>query len=167
MRNPVHLRWSMASVHFTPVLFHPRFGSDSLGNEPIERERSLMQLSICSYSFHGTLAAGERDIFRYITDCIVGSEGGVRLEPFEFYRNAGKLEFNSTINGVGAGVNGHLKSQEHWIAALQGQEPLLPTAEVALNTMLISEGIYLSEQLGREVTADEVRERSVSTAVKL
>jgi len=28
--------------------------------------------------------------------------------------------------------------------------------------MLISEGIYLSEQLGREVTADEVRERSVS-----
>ena len=28
--------------------------------------------------------------------------------------------------------------------------------------MLISEGMYLSEQLGREVTADEVRERSVS-----
>ena len=28
--------------------------------------------------------------------------------------------------------------------------------------MLISEGIYFSEQLGREVTADEVRERSVS-----
>ena len=99
--------------------------------------------------------------------CIVGSEGGVRLEPFEFYRNLGKLEFNCTVNGSGAGVNGHLKSQEHWIAALRGQEPLLPTAEVALNTMLISEGIYLSEKLGREVTADEVRERSVSTAVKL
>jgi hypothetical protein len=28
--------------------------------------------------------------------------------------------------------------------------------------MLISEGIYLSHQLGCEVTADEVRERSVS-----
>jgi hypothetical protein len=27
--------------------------------------------------------------------------------------------------------------------------------------MLISEGIYLSNQLGSEVTADEVRERSV------
>ena len=39
---------------------------------------------------------------------------------------------------------------------------LLPSADLALNTMLISEGIYLSEQLGREVTADEVRERSVS-----
>jgi hypothetical protein len=30
--------------------------------------------------------------------------------------------------------------------------------------MLISEGIYLSEKLGREVTADEVRKASVSTA---
>ncbi len=28
--------------------------------------------------------------------------------------------------------------------------------------MLISEGIYLSDQVGREVTADEVQERSVS-----
>jgi len=39
---------------------------------------------------------------------------------------------------------------------------LLPSAELALNTMLISEGIYLSDQVGREVTADEVRERSLS-----
>jgi hypothetical protein len=31
--------------------------------------------------------------------------------------------------------------------------------------MLISEGIYLSDRLGREVTAEEVREHSVSTAV--
>ena len=45
--------------------------------------------------------------------------------------------------------------------------PLLPTAELALNTMLISEGIYLSDQLGREVTAEEVETLSISTAVKL
>ena len=50
----------------------------------------------------------------------------------------------------------------HWVAALQGRVELLPSAELALNTMLISEGIYLSDQLGREVTAEEVRERSVS-----
>ena len=37
---------------------------------------------------------------------------------------------------------------------------LLPSGELALNTMLISEGIYLSDQLAREVTADEVRETS-------
>jgi hypothetical protein len=33
--------------------------------------------------------------------------------------------------------------------------------------MLISEGIYLSEKLGREVTADEVKEKSDSTAVAI
>ena len=56
------------------------------------------------------------------------------------------------------------ESQRHWVAALQGRDTLLPTAEIALNTMLISEGIYLAEKLGREVSADEVREKSVSTA---
>jgi len=44
---------------------------------------------------------------------------------------------------------------------------LLPIAEIALNTMLICEGIYLSDQLGREVTADEVRASSKSTAIEL
>ncbi|NUP99408.1 MAG: gfo/Idh/MocA family oxidoreductase, partial [Armatimonadetes bacterium] len=53
----------------------------------------------------------------------------------------------------------------HWIAAQQGRVPLLPTAECALATMLISEGIYLSDRLGREVTRDEVLEHSASTAV--
>ncbi len=56
--------------------------------------------------------------------------------------------------------------QPHWIAALQGRVPLLPTAELALQTMLISEGIYLSDRLGREVTAGEVLENSTSTAAK-
>ena len=48
-----------------------------------------------------------------------------------------------------------------------GHVELLPTAELALNTMLISEGIYLSDKLDREVTAEEVREMSISTSVKL
>ena len=48
-----------------------------------------------------------------------------------------------------------------------GYVELLPTAELALNTMLISEGIYLSSKLGHEVTAEEVKEMSVSTSVKL
>jgi hypothetical protein len=30
--------------------------------------------------------------------------------------------------------------------------------------MLISEGIYLSEKLGREVTAEEIKENSISTS---
>jgi len=42
--------------------------------------------------------------------------------------------------------------------------PLIPSAACALNTMLISEGIYLSERLGREVTAEDVLAHSISTA---
>jgi predicted dehydrogenase len=57
--------------------------------------------------------------------------------------------------------------QQHWVRALLGRVELLPTAELALNTMLISEAIYLSDKLGREVTADEVIQASVSTAVSL
>ena len=56
-------------------------------------------------------------------------------------------------------------AQHHWVAALQGRVELLPTAELALSAMLISEGIFLSEKLGREVTAEEVRAASVSTAI--
>ncbi len=107
---------------------------------------------------------------------VVGSEGGVRLEPFGFYHNAGDLALNSSadlgqfdyrlhnVHEIGDVFDG---PQHHWIAALQGRVGLLPTAEIALNTMLISEGIYRSEQLDREVTAAAVREMSTSTAVDI
>jgi predicted dehydrogenase len=107
---------------------------------------------------------------------VVGSEGGVRLEPFGYFQSAGHLDLNATadldrfmfrvhsVDGVG---DEYESPQHHWVAALQGRVDLLPTAELALNTMLISEGIYLSEQLGREVSAEEVRESSISTAVQV
>jgi predicted dehydrogenase len=107
---------------------------------------------------------------------VVGSEGGVRLDPFGYYHNIQDLALNCTadlgqfdyrqhnVHEIGDVYD---SSQHHWIAALQGRVPLLPTAAVALNTMLISEGIYLSEKLGREVTADEVKEKSDSTAVAI
>jgi predicted dehydrogenase len=104
---------------------------------------------------------------------VLGSTGGVRLQPFGFFHAAGDLDLNSTadldkfmlrqhnVQGIGDEYDG---PQNHWIAALQGRVELLPTAELALAAMLISEGIYLSEKLGREVTADEVRKASVSSA---
>ena len=102
---------------------------------------------------------------------IVGTLGGVRLEPFGYYHNIGDLEVSSTVNldqmsyrwkNVHEGGDVYDSAGHHWVAALQGRVDLLPSAELALNTMLISEGIYLSDQLGCEVTAEEVRERSVS-----
>lgn len=107
---------------------------------------------------------------------IAGTEGGVKIEPFGFYNNIGDLELNATANldsftwrrgQLRENVDAEEGSQQHWVAALQGRVPLLPTAELGLKTMLISEGIYLSSQLGREVTAEDVRKNSKSTAVKL
>ena len=107
---------------------------------------------------------------------IFGSEGGIRLHPFGFFRSVGDLDLDSTtildrfdyrIHTVRENGDAYDSGQEHWIAALQGRVELLPTAQLALNTMLISEGIYLSDKLAREVTADEVRELSVSTAVSV
>ena len=107
---------------------------------------------------------------------VVGSEGGVRIDPFGFYHNIGDISLDSTadlgqfdyrMHNVHEIGDVYDSSQHHWIAANQGRVELLPTAKIALNTMLISEGIYLSEKLGREVTADEVREMSQSTAVDI
>jgi predicted dehydrogenase len=108
---------------------------------------------------------------------IVGSEGGVRLDPFGYYQSIGDLDINGEVDLQvfnrrvhlleGEGAEAYDSPQQHWAAALQGKVDLLPTAEVALNTMLISEGIYLSHQLGREVTHEEVKQHSQSTAVKV
>jgi predicted dehydrogenase len=107
---------------------------------------------------------------------VVGSKGGVRLNPFGFFHSIGDLSLNSTANlgefnyrmhNVHEQGDIYDSAQHHWVAALQGRVDLLPSAELALNTMLISEGIYLSSELGREVTAEEVRENSKSTAIEV
>lgn len=107
---------------------------------------------------------------------VVGSKGGVRLEPFGFYQSLGDLDLDCTtdldrfdfrLHTVREQKDVYDSPQHHWVAALQGRVELLPIAEAALNTMLISEGIYLSNKLGREVTAEEIKENSISTAVKL
>lgn len=107
---------------------------------------------------------------------VVGSDGGVRLEPFGYYHNIDDVALNSTadlgqfeyrMHNVHEIGDIYDSSQHHWIAANQGRVDLLPTAALALNTMLISEGIYRSEELGRELTAEEVKELSKSTAVDI
>lgn len=105
-----------------------------------------------------------------------GSLGGVRLDPFGFYTTIGDMEMDGTFNLKQAEFRLHAtdpnydafdSAERHWVARLQGRTPGVDTASIGLATMLISEGIYLSQQLGREVTPDEVREHSVSTALKV
>jgi predicted dehydrogenase len=107
---------------------------------------------------------------------LVGTLGGICLEPFGFFQSLGDLDVNTTVDldtfaqrthDLRPNAAAYAGPQQHWAAALQGRVDLLPTAELALNTMLISEGIYLSDRLGREVTAKEVVQASESTAIPL
>jgi predicted dehydrogenase len=107
---------------------------------------------------------------------ILGSEGGIRIKPFGVFRSLGDLDLNCSANLAAFDERKHsLREnfdafdgpQQHWIATLQGRVAAMPTAEIALNTMLISEGIYLSGQQGREVTREEIIKNSISSAVEL
>lgn len=116
--------------------------------------------------------------------CIVGSKGGIRLTPFGsgddegfgFYYSVGDLNIDGSVNlsafdervhDLRENADAYDSHARHWIAALQGRVELLPTDDLALNTMLISEGIYLSDRLDREVTAEEVKASSQSVAIQL
>ncbi|MBT3377456.1 MAG: Gfo/Idh/MocA family oxidoreductase [Lentisphaerae bacterium] len=105
---------------------------------------------------------------------VCGSKGGIKLNPLTYFSSLSDMPMSSTFDLKGSNTRWHScfpetawydSSQKHWIGALLGKVPLLPCAEYALNTALISEGIFMSAKLGRELSADEIREKSVSTAI--
>jgi predicted dehydrogenase len=107
---------------------------------------------------------------------LAGTQGGIRLSPFSFHTTIADMEADCTfdLNNIenrwkmmNQNDDAYENSQKHWVAALQGRVELLPTAEVTLQTLLISEGIYLSDQLQREVAAEEVIALSKSSALVL
>jgi len=105
-----------------------------------------------------------------------GSKGGVRLSPFSFHSTVADMEMDGTFDLDGANTRWHRcipntdaydGPQPHWVAALQGRVPLIDTAGIALATMKISEGVFLSGKVGREVTDAEIDKESKSSAVKV
>ncbi|MGM0829843.1 MAG: Gfo/Idh/MocA family protein [Bacillota bacterium] len=114
---------------------------------------------------------------------LVGNQGGIQFPgytngvstPFSYHTSICDIDMDGTFDLGAADYRWHQlqentdaydSSQHHWIAALQGRVELLPTAEIALQTMLISEGIYLSNLLNREVTAEEVISKSKTQVLK-
>jgi predicted dehydrogenase len=114
---------------------------------------------------------------RYAEDessAVVGTRGGVRLDPFEYVSTVAGVEMRAD-----ADLDEYLFRQQyldgergrvayetgiwadplyHWIETLRGRTGPLPTAELALESMVVLEGIYRSAELGREVTREEVVE---------
>ncbi len=102
---------------------------------------------------------------------ILGSKGGVRLDPFSYHYTEHDIVFNATIDENDLNFRSetvhpermlYRSSQGHWLGALRERCPLLPTAEIALGTQMIQEGLYLSQDMGRQVTVEEVLAASVS-----
>jgi predicted dehydrogenase len=110
-------------------------------------------------------------------DYVYGTKGGVRIDPpeqqggqilsapIQYYATIGDIEMDGTMElrqtdwrwqQVDPSVVHYTESQRHWISAQLGIVPLLDTAGIALTTAFITEGIYLSQHLGREVTAQEI-----------
>jgi predicted dehydrogenase len=104
---------------------------------------------------------------------VLGTKGGIKLDPFAYFTTTADMELSGTFDLKMAEFRLHATEpeysaydspQHHWIATLQGRVAGIDTAAVALNTALISEGIYMSARAGREVTPEEVRAQSASTS---
>ena len=161
MGNPTVLRISGKTYQETAIdpkrLETSGYNVEELGLGFIRLENNLTLDIIEAWAVHMDNFEGSS---------IFGSEGGIRLQPFGFFRSVGDLDLDSTalldrfdyrIHTVRENGDAYDSPQQHWIAFLQNRVELLPTAQIALNAMLISEGIYLSDKLGREVTADANR----------
>ena len=98
-------------------------------------------------------------------DHVYGAQAGLRLEPFSYFSTVCDMEMDGAFDLKKADwrwhqcnptEEGYDHSQRHWIWAQLGRVPLLDTAGIALKTAQITEGIYLSQHLGREVTALDI-----------
>jgi len=98
-------------------------------------------------------------------DHVFGSKGGVRVDPLAYFSTLGDMEMDATFDLKQADWRWHQcdpmtaafdNSQRHWMWAQLGRVPLLETASIALKTALITEGIYVSNHYGREVTVAEI-----------
>lgn len=93
-----------------------------------------MEISICSYSFHRSLAAGQQDIFQYISDC--KALGATHLEPWIAHFGTGRSSSPKFTNG------GHSR-EEMWstLRALMQQPP--PVLGPDDNPRTVEDGDYL------------------------
>ncbi|UPW01442.1 Gfo/Idh/MocA family oxidoreductase [Halorussus gelatinilyticus] len=106
------------------------------------------------------------------SSALVGTRGGVRLDPFEYYATVGDVEMRASADleeylfrrQYLRGERGEAAYDAglwadplyHWVADLLGHREAPPTADLALESMAVTDGIYRSADLGREVTREEI-----------
>lgn len=107
---------------------------------------------------------------------LAGNKGGIAFDPFSYHNLTCDMQLDATVDLGALNYRNHTvhpenamydSSQVHWINVLRGNCDQIPTDEIGLNTSLLQEGIFLSNQLKREVTADEIRAMSRPTSIEV
>ena len=107
---------------------------------------------------------------------IMGAKGGLSLSrPMTFLSEIAGYPATTTFDMGAENYRTHQldssrvyfdNSLHHLIGGLRGDCEFIKTREIALQTMLISEGIFMSSECGHEVSAQEIRETSKSCYIK-
>lgn len=92
----------------------------------------------------------------------MGSQGGLRLDPFTFFSNIHGIDGNTTfdLNGFEYRQNaydpnwaGYSSSQQHWVWAVLGRVPQIRTDLIGVRVCEITEMMYKSAEQHRELRA--------------
>jgi predicted dehydrogenase len=113
---------------------------------------------------------------RFPPSFVAGSKGGLSLgdelvftSEMAGYPAKTKFDLGAEVyrtHQIDPTLSLYDNSIAHWVGALRGECELYDTKRIALETMLVSEGIYQSGAKGREVTAEEIRKDSVPSYIK-
>ena len=89
---------------------------------------------------------------------ILGTEGGLKLEPLTLVRNMGRYQVDVTPK-VPAEPDipfyAHRKVTSHLVRVIRGEERMIVERAQVLNVMRALDGLYRSAEQGREVWLDE------------
>jgi len=85
---------------------------------------------------------------------ILGSEGGLVLDPLTLVTNMGKYQVNINPQ-VPADRNvefsGHWEETQHFVNVINGKEELIVKREEVLNVMRTLDALYQSAKEGKEI----------------
>jgi predicted dehydrogenase len=94
-------------------------------------------------------------------DCIMGSKGGLRLNPLTMFTDVAGIQVDHALDvesykrhqqSVDENTEGYASSQKNFVWAQLGRVPLVDSASIALKVTYITDAMYRSAESGREVS---------------
>lgn len=182
--SPSIARVSGRTWDFTDDQFEPEQVGDhaSMYRERLDEvEYSVEDAGFGTVRFDdGTTLDARTAWHMYVPDepeLLVGSTGGVQFDPFELRTTVADYEATVDVDVEGYEGRQALLGSEtgydfdnrpnqfaHWVDTIRGDVEPIPTGRIALDSMLIMEGIYQSAAADQELSAEEVADGSESTA---